>query len=161
MSLMKIALYPIINHTNSPIVVIQPFLSLSLSLSLSLFSLSRTTLFIPFYHRCFALFFVRRDVSSSRAALYTKIRGYEYEVGSNNSREDEAHRSYAFSPLNFPNFFPFFFHRQNPRAIVISANLSASISVSWKSMGHRVCATQIIGNPSHGSPMIIRLFQNW
>lgn len=32
MSLMKIALYPIINHTDSPIVVIQPFPFLSLSL---------------------------------------------------------------------------------------------------------------------------------
>lgn len=66
MSLMKIALYSTINHSDSLIVAIQPLASLSLSLSSPFPGLQ---LFIPFY-RCLSLFFIQCDVSSLSGALY-------------------------------------------------------------------------------------------
>lgn len=117
MSLMKIALYSIINHTDSPIVVIQPFPFLSLLpfpdnalhplLSSLLQSLFRSVWCIVHVESCVIYedpgLWIPTSIDSLSLSLILR---------SNNSRENRSsnHASYPRSLLllNFPNFFPFF-----------------------------------------------------
>lgn len=144
MSLMKIALYPIINHTDSPIVVIQPFPFLSLSLSLF-----RTTLFIPL---SIASLSFSPGVMYRRWEVRCMYEAYEY-TSDRTTLARTKHPIFQISSIQ---------SRSLSRRIY-SILLLDRESVS-KSMGPdycRVTVLPIIRNPSNPFILILCILWNW